>query len=73
MSDAEWVATSRATSGSRSVETSLITRAPASSAARAGSARQVSAEIGTGSLATSRSIARTSRAHSSAGVIPVGR
>lgn len=72
-SPAECVATSRASAGSRNAETSLTTRAPASSATRAGSVRQVSAEIGTGSLAASRSTARARRAASSDAEIPVGR
>src|SRR5207249_11276091 len=42
--------TSAATAGSRRPETSLITRAPASSAARADAARAVSAETGPGPL-----------------------
>src|SRR5439155_1476481 len=65
--------TSAATAGSRSPETALITRAPASSAARAGAARAVSAEIGTGSLRVSSSTARARRSRSSASSISVSR
>ncbi len=65
--------TTRASAGSASAETSFTTRAPASSAARATRGRDVSADTGTGSFATSAPTARTSLSVSSASLMPVSR